>query len=250
VVWENRWEQIGRVQLWSAPVTFRAGTRHEVRWQQGPAGPMFNDRTFVMRDGNTIALNVPPFGDRAGHTGYSYLDTGRMAFYVNDTKLVEIPKYFYDAGGPVPAAESRYRLEFETDRGGLFTNSAEVSGSWTFNSAQTPAGRWTYLPLSSFAFTPHLDIDNTAPGGVPYLVPVSLPRQPGAAPSAVRRISVEVSYDDGATWKPAPLLPVGGTNWVAYLKHPRKGSVSLRGAATFADGGTVDYTVLKAYGLR
>jgi hypothetical protein len=26
--------------------------------------------------------------------------------------------------------------------------------------------------------------------------------------------------------------------------------VSRRGAATFADGGTVDYTVVRAYGLR
>jgi hypothetical protein len=203
----------------------------------------------VMRDGNTMLLNVPPFGDQAGHTGYSWLDTGRMAFYVNDNKLVEIPRYFYDAGGPVPAAESTYRLEYETDRSSLFTSSTSVRGSWTFRSAAAPTGRWTYQPLSSFAFTPWLDIDNSAPAGVPYLLPVSLKRQPGATPSAVRRIDVEVSYDDGTTWRRAPLLHLGGANWVAYVHHPRKGSVSLRGAATFADGGTVDYTVIRAYQL-
>ncbi|HEX6355918.1 S8 family serine peptidase [Actinophytocola sp.] len=252
VRWENRWEQSGRsqVQQLSAPFTVRAGKRYEVRWNQGPAAPTFNNRTFVWRDGDTMFMNVPPFGDQAGHTGYSQLDTGRMAFYVDGTKLVEVPKYFYDAAGPVPAAERSYRLEYEVDRAGTYTNSTAISGSWTFRSATAPTGAWTAMPLSSIGFRPQLDIDNTAPGGLPYLVPVSLTRQPGAAPSAVRSLTVEVSYDDGATWRPAPLLPVGGSNWLAYVKHPKKGSVSLRAAATFADGGTADYTVIDAYQLR
>jgi hypothetical protein len=46
------------------------------------------------------------------------------------------------------------------------------------------------------------------------------------------------------------VLHLGGSNWVAYVRHPRKGSVSLRGVAVFADGGTVDYTVIDAYQLR
>jgi subtilisin family serine protease len=253
VRWENRWEQSGRsqVQQMSAPFTLRPGKRSEVRWNQGPSAPTFNDRTFVWRDGNTMFLNVPPFGDQAGHTGYSQLDTGRMAFSVDGTKLVEIPKYFYDAGGTVPAGEHTYRLEYEVDRSTTFTNSTRISGSWTFRSAAAaPAGGWTSMPLSSIGFRPQLDIANTAPGGLPYLLPVSLTRQPGATPSAVRSLTVEVSYDDGATWRRAPLLPVGGSHWVALVKHPRKGAVSLRAAATFADGGTTDYTVLKAYQLR
>jgi len=252
VEWQTRWEQSGasQDQQWAAPVTYRPGKRYEERWNQGPARPTFNDRTFVVRSGNTIQLNVPPFGDQDGNTGYSLLDSGRVGFYVNGTKLVEIPKYFYDAGGPVPAADSAFRLEYETDRSTGFTNSTKVSGAWTFRSAEVPTDSVTYLPVSNFAFSPELDINNSAHGGIPYLVPVSLKRQPGATPSAVRRITVEVSYDDGATWRSAPLLHLGGSNWVAYVHHPRKGSVSLRGAATFADGGTVDYTVIDAYQLR
>ena len=254
VVWQDRWEQAGasQSQQWPdlTPVAYRPGKRYEVRWNQGPGGPRFNERTFVVRSGNIIQLNVPPFGDQAGHAGYSLLDSGRVGFFVNGTKLVEIPKYFYDAGGPVPAADSAYRLEYEVDRSTGFTNSTKISGSWTFRSAEVPADSVTYLPVSSFAFTPELDLDNTAHGGIPYLVPVSLTRQPGATPSAVRSITVEVSYDEGATWRKVPLLHLGGTNWVALLQHPRKGTVSLTGAATFTDGGTVDYTVIRAYGLR
>jgi hypothetical protein len=81
-------------------------------------------------------------------------------------------------------------------------------------------------------------------------VPVKLTRQAGAAQSAVRRVTVEASYDDGVTWSRVPLAPAGGDSWVAHLRHPRKGSVSLRAGATFADGGAVDYTVIRAYELR
>jgi subtilisin family serine protease len=252
VLWENRWEQAGasQVQQMVTPYTLRAGKRYETRWNQGPAGPTFNDRTFVTRAGNTMVFNVPPFGDQAGHTGYSLLDSGRVRFSVNGTQLVETPKYFYDAGGPVPSADSTYRLEYEVDRTTGFTNSTKISGVWTFRSAQVPADRPTAMPMSSFGFRPALDIANTAPAGIPYLVPVGLTRQPGAAPSAVRRITVEVSYDDGASWRSVPLLHMGGANWVALLKHPAKGSVSLRGSARFADGGTADHTVIDAYQLR
>jgi hypothetical protein len=252
VQWENRWEQTGssQVQQMVAPYTLRAGKRSEMRWNQGPSGPTFNNRTYVTRAGNTMSFNVPPFGDQAGHTGYSLLDSGRVRFFVDGTQLVETPKYFYDAGGPVPAADSTYRLEYEVDRTTGFTNSTRISGAWTFRSAQAPADAATAMPMSSFGFKPVLDIANTAPARVPYLVPVTLTRQPGAAPSAVRRITVDVSYDDGATWRSVPLLHMGGANWVALLKHPAKGSVSLRGSAGFADGGTADYTVIAAYQLR
>lgn len=38
--------------------------------------------------------------------------------------------------------------------------------------------------------------------------------------------------------------------WVLGLIHPGKGSVSMRAHAERADGGTVDYTVIRAYNLR
>lgn len=39
--------------------------------------------------------------------------------------------------------------------------------------------------------------------------------------------SVEVSHDDGVTWKPAELCKVGGA-WLAIVTHPSAGFVSLR----------------------
>ncbi len=195
-------------------------------------------------------MNLPPFGDDAGHTGYSLLDSGRVGFYQNGVKLVEIPKYFYDASGPVPAAEASYKLEYAVDRSTGFTASTKISGSWTFKSAEVGTDKWTYLPLSSFAFTPQVDLNNSAPAGTPYVVPVSLKTQPGSTPSATRKISVDVSYDEGTTWRTTKLIQTGTDTWLAVLRHPAKGSVSFRATAERADGGTVDYTVIRAYNLR
>ena len=253
VSWQHRWEQAGtdQNQLWSEPVTRQPNKRYVVNWQQAPVGPTFNARTFFTRTGNTLSLNVPPFGDRAGNTGYSLLDTGTMALYRDGVKFYDFPTYFYDAGGPVPAAESTYRLEYAVTRGakGGFDIGTAISGSWTFRSGQVGTDKATYLPLAAFHFAPKLDLLNRAKGGRTTHVPVSLGWQPGAAKSAVRTIKVDVSYDDGATWRPAKLTATGRAAWSAVLRPPATGFVSLRASATFADGGTTDYTLIHAYGL-
>jgi subtilisin family serine protease len=252
VSWAHRWEEPGGGQYWQDDVTFRPGKRYQVGWQQAPLGPRFSERVYLARRGNTIQFNLPPFGDQAGHAGYSWLDTGRMTFYQDDRLLAELPTYFYDAGGPVPPAESTYRLEYETTRGGAgqFDIGTEISGSWTFRSGEVGTDRWTSLPVSAVSFEPDLDLTNAAPGGRVYRVPVSLQRQPGAAASVAQRVTVEVSYDDGESWRRVPLAPAGRDEWTAVLRHPRNGYVSLRAHASFADGSTVDYTVLHAYRLE
>lgn len=251
--WERRWEQSGadQNQLYAEPLTWRPDKRYTAKWQQAPIGPTFSSRTYFTRTGNTLSLNVPPFGDRAGTTGYSMLDTGTMALYRDGVKFHDVPTYFYDAGGPVPAAESTYRLEYAVTRGakGGFDIGTAISGSWTFRSGQVGSNKATYLPLAAFRFAPTLDLRNRARGGRTTYVPVSLGWQPGAATSAVRKVTVEVSYDDGATWRPARLTATGRAAWSAGLRLPATGFVSLCASASFADGGSADYTVIHAYGL-
>jgi subtilisin family serine protease len=256
VVWERQmWQLNARNQAehqeMGGYTTFVAGQRYVAEWQEAVTGPRFGRRTYMWRQGNTILFNLPLFGDKAGNTGYSSLDSGRMAFHRDGQKLVEIPAHFYDAGGDVPAAESEYRLEFETTRGGAsgFRNGTAVSGAWTFHSGQVGADAPTYLPLAAFDFRPEVNLGNAAPGGVDFALPVRLQRQPGSATPAVTSITVEVSYNDGAFWQPVPLTPDGVDAWRGTVHHPARGYVSLRGRATFADGSTASLTVLGAYRL-
>ena len=61
--------------------------------------------------------------------------------------------------------------------------------------------------------------------------------------------SLEVSYDDGATWAAAP-VQCEGERFTAVLDHPSTGSyVSLRAAVQDANGNAVEQTIIRAYGL-
>ncbi|MDX3457772.1 S8 family serine peptidase [Streptomyces sp. ME02-8801-2C] len=252
-MWETRYNQYAadgtfQTQFLTNYETYRPGKRYTTEWQKAVPGPRFSRTTTVVRDGNRLSFNVPMAGDQAGHTGYSAYDTSRVAFYYGDRKIVELDYPWTDASGTVPAAEATYRLEYSAERsakGGGFDLGTSVSGSWTFRSGETSGGQ-TALGLSAFDFAPVVDRNNT--GGLP-VVPMRLVRQPGAAASAVRSVSVEVSYDDGKNWRKAHLAKTGRDAWLMPLpgRPVPGGYVSLRASAGFADGGAVEYRVIRGY---
>ncbi|ROP42657.1 hypothetical protein [Saccharothrix texasensis] len=66
----------------------------------------------------------------------------------------------------------------------------------------------------------------------------------------VAKPAVQVSFDDGTTWRPAPLVKVG-QRWLAAVVHPAGAKfVSLKARARDAAGNAVDQTIIRAYGLR
>ena len=66
----------------------------------------------------------------------------------------------------------------------------------------------------------------------------------------VRDLDVDVSYDDGVTWR-WPLLVKVGNSWLALLFHPANARfVSLRAAADDSAGNSVQQTILRAYRLE
>ncbi|GII92448.1 hypothetical protein Ssi02_26790 [Sinosporangium siamense] len=80
-------------------------------------------------------------------------------------------------------------------------------------------------------------------------MPVRIERNPGAARSGVRSLTLEVSTDDGATWQPLPVKRRGAT-WTAQVTNPGSpGAVSLRGTAVDRAGNKVVQTVIRAYGI-
>ncbi|MEU9167102.1 S8 family serine peptidase [Streptomyces sp. NPDC048420] len=253
-MWETRYNQYAadgtfQTQFLTNYETYKPGKRYTTEWQKAVPGPRFGRTTTVARDGNTLSFNVPMAADQAGHTGYSAYDTSRVAFYHGDQKLVELDYPWTDAAGTVPAAEATYRLEYSAERsatGGGFELGTSISGSWTFRSGEVSGH--TPLGLSAFDFAPVVDQNNT--GRLP-VVPMRLVRQPGAAASAVRSVSVEVSYDDGDSWRKARSVKTGRDAWAVPLpgRPVSGGYVSLRAKAGFADGGAVEYRVIRGYRL-
>lgn len=71
--------------------------------------------------------------------------------------------------------------------------------------------------------------------------------QPGSSYGEVRRLTVDVSYDDGRTWNRAPLIVAPGGRQV-LLDHPAgTGFVSLRANVADGRGNTTEQTIIRAY---
>jgi subtilisin family serine protease len=234
-------------------VKYRPGQVYKDVWHTGPFGPALPAQQWpeqwVSRTGDIIIVDVPLYGDRAGHAGYSRTDTSRTALYRGD-ELVGETEYSAFGVFDVPPEPAEYRVEVADTRS-VGDLSTEVSGVWTFRSAHVPGEDvFARLPLSAVRFAPRLDADNAAAVGRSFQIPVTVQRQPGAPDGKVTSLTVEVSYDDGKTWLKAPLRRDGG-GWVAEVKHPdAAGFVSLRASSTDSGGNTVTQTVVHAYRLK
>ena len=158
-----------------------------------PAAPDFGLARFE----DQIAVRVPLFTDSNGGAGrVGHRNRAKTPLFHNGTKLGERdrPSAIFD----VPAAEGSYRAEMEHSR--TADVSTKVSGAWTFKAKHTT--EVTHLPLSVVRFLPKLDDKDTAHGRV-LLVPLKVEQQESTP--KVKRVTVEVSFDDGATWKQVPV---------------------------------------------
>ncbi|MFS1301878.1 hypothetical protein [Streptosporangium longisporum] len=229
--------------LESPPTRYTPGRVHRESWNRGVFGPVLTPQDGVsdalVRSGGSIRVDVPMYGDGAGHSGTARTTGARVALYRDGDLITERPGL--GAKFTVPAEAARYRLVVEAERGAPATLSTRLSVAWTFRSEE--AEGTVPLPVSVVRFSPPLDARNTAPGGVPYRVPVTVQAQPGSAAGTSRDLVVEVSYDDGATWSRAPVHGGG-----AVLRHPAAGGfASLRATSTDTAGNTVEQTVIRAY---
>ncbi|MBF9130653.1 hypothetical protein I0C86_17055 [Plantactinospora sp. S1510] len=121
---------------------------------------------------------------------------------------------------------------------------------WTFRSRQKASTLPVALPLLAVRYAPVLGAGRTAPAGKPFLIPIRVEHQPGSTGGSVSKLTVQVSYDDGTTWRTAPIKLDGGS-WVAAVTHPADaGHVSLRAIVADSLGSQVEQTIIRAYLLR
>ena len=150
---------------------------------------------------------------------------------------------------PVGPESAIYEVDTEVSRDYPWSaSSSEQRARWTFRSEHDPDAVPDALPLHVVRFDAELDEHGRAPTG-PFELGVRVEHWPGAPVGAVEDVTIEASYDEGATWHPAPVSP-GPDGWVVELDHPAGASwVALRAHATDTDGNTVDQTIIRAYEL-
>jgi hypothetical protein len=232
---------------------YQPGRSYRRTWSQGVFGPQFGEPRDlgglsygVTRQGDTFTAAFDQFVDSAPNHGgiFSKPVPGRGRLYRNGELITELP-YAGPLRTDLPPEPATYRLEM-TVTTPIVEVSTDVTTAWTFRSGHVDDNKAMALPLLGVRYTPKLDDRNHARPGNGYQIPVEVYRQPTAGSAVVADLTVEVSYDDGGTWRKAPLTP-NGEHWLATVNNPPAGAVSLRTLATDTDGNQVQQTTIRAY---
>ncbi|WP_239516003.1 MULTISPECIES: S8 family serine peptidase [unclassified Streptomyces] len=223
------------------PVAYQAGRTYRERFAAGVFGPRMAPEQghALFRRGDDLFGGPPLLSDGAGHTGRDFVGQGETVLYrdgkVMGTQDVELS----DSGGfTLPAANAAYKLVTSFTRPETVARtSTKVTATWWFRSKTTPEDKKVTVPVSTVHFSPELSLRGTSPADRKVRVPVTV------LGGKSKSLTVQVSYDDGRTWRTVPV-----TSGAATVKNPAKGGhVSLRGTVTDASGNRSEITVTRAY---
>ncbi|WP_137989466.1 S8 family serine peptidase [Streptomyces vilmorinianum] len=210
------------------------------------------------RAGNQLRFNTPGWGDSGpDHTGFGNVwgDDSMTQFtevYVNGTRVdrrMSSGAYAWNA----PAEEAEFKVVTDTTLDpARWRLSSRGHAEWTFRSKETPQDRDTFLPLINLGFDVDTDLRGDVRGG--GRVPVALFAEyvKGAAGTGtIGGGSLEVSYDEGATWQRVALRSTAGGAWTGELRVPDGAAfVSLRAGASDDRGGSVKQEIIRAVGVK
>jgi subtilisin family serine protease len=235
--------------IWSFR-SYRPG-RYQSGWNRAPLGPAFGDPGAgwgVTRAGSQlqVALTLLSGSDPEQYTAPPLGMAGTTTLSRDGVSLGTSAGP--GAGAfPIPDSPGTYTLRAVATRSvpwSVIGTSADVT--WTFREpgAAAPVAP---LPLLVVRARGEVDEHDVAPAGSPYRLSLEVQHQPGAPEGRLAGLAVEASYDDGATWTPAPTEREGDGGF-AVLHHPAgDGFVSLRITARDAGGSSVTQTVIRAY---
>ncbi|MFD8937348.1 S8 family serine peptidase [Streptomyces sp. NPDC059578] len=239
----DEWGPVPEVwQSLPAAETYLPGRTYRKAFNTGVLGPRLGDHFGLYREGNEVYGMVPLFSDARRNLGRSDLASVRTTLHRGDVLVGENDDALFGwKSFRVPADEAEYRLSTSVTRAAtVATNASRVDASWTFRSAAGPAGA-TRLPASVAWFDASVAPDGTVPAGRVQVFPVRV--EGTAAGTAVRSLTVQASYDGGASWDEQ-----GVRNGKVSVRNPAAGrDVSLRARLVDRDGNVSTVTVHDAY---
>jgi len=155
-------------------------------------------------------------------------------------------RFYRPIAVPPGPATYRYVLDLERPRD-LFLLSTRVWAAWTFRSEHVASDAPRSLPLLTARWLPQLDDHHRAHGPI-MILPLAIDRTP-AATAPIAHVTVEASFDDGATWTRVTGAGLGDA-WLGVLTHPRGAAfVSLRASVEDTAGERVEQAVIRAYAV-
>ncbi|GGV37463.1 peptidase [Streptomyces longisporoflavus] len=245
----------------SGLVGYRGGKRGELNWFKPVWHPWLGTGLGwgQTRTGNNLEFNVPGWGDSGpDHTGFGDVWNDDSMTQVSEVyangELVDRKKssgvYVWDAD-PAPTT---YKVVTDTTLDPRRWRLATKGHSeWTFESKETAVDRRTFLPLLNLGFDVDTDLAGDVRGGRSVRVGIFAEYVKGAVGTgSVGGGKLEVSYDEGKTWKSVGLDRRGsGAAWEGKLKVPGSAEfVSLRASAKDDRGGSVTQEIVRAVGVK
>ncbi|MBD3923280.1 S8 family serine peptidase [Nocardioides cavernae] len=242
------WEQRGEER------PYRRGEERTLGWFEPVARPRTGPGYWQpRRSGNFFAVNVPfaSTGDDGVTGSMEDGSTVVTRLYAGDDLIDESP--FQAVQREVPATDgwSDYRFEMDTTRPDGWRLATRTSTVWDFRAQTSESGDWVNLPLLQLDYDLDTDLGGRLTGrtqevGLRAFQPPSVE---GAG--RVADATLEVSYDDGATWKRAELVREKVGAWSATVRIPaRVAHLSLRATASDDAGNRVTQEVVRAAGVR
>ncbi|WP_308011763.1 S8 family serine peptidase [Actinacidiphila acidipaludis] len=249
----NGWSQSayadGMVFEAGAKTSYRPGSTQSEEWFKPIERPYLNDDySLPTRTGDHLYIDAPAWGSH-DHVGMSQMEDGtgqQQTLYQGTTQLGT--GNFTNVSGDAPGSgRLPYRLLVTGQRDLPFTPySSSTRTEWDFSSAATPDGSAAVLPLVQLDY--EIATDTAGRAGRHDSLTVTAAQLPGAVGAGrIGAVTLEVSYDDGTTWRKATADHDGGYR----LDAPHAASyVSLRASAVDSAGNAVHQTVIRAFGLR
>ncbi|MGY0020164.1 S8 family peptidase [Streptomyces sp. cg35] len=218
--------------------TFRAGHTYKETFNTGVFGPLMDESDNIVRSGNTLYAFLRMFDDGQGHDGSTTLESAHTKLTRDGETLVDKDDDIEYASFAVPAEDGTYTLSTTATRSeDIALVGTRVDASWTFRSKDGDK----LIPASMVRFHPELDLGSTAKAGKKLTMPVEV--QGAAAGDNLKSLTVEASYDNGATWQKLTVK-----HGKASLKAPAKGKgVTLRAEVVDQQDNTSTVAVHNAF---
>ncbi|TDO36429.1 subtilisin family serine protease [Kribbella sp. VKM Ac-2527] len=229
----------------SQPTQYRAGRTYRERWNAAAFVPTPGAASVA---GGDLLIGVYTNTDADGHVGFTLTDKASSKLYRDGELIGENTEFGYVELTDVPAGKAAYKFVTTGTRASYSGFSTRTDLTWTFTSKGEDEEEFG---VRTVRYLPEVDDRNVAKREPVTVLPVRLAQLPGATLPAMKKISLQVSGDDGKTWQRAAVVPTGGDAYKAIFATPKGAkSVSFKANLVDAAGNTTEQTTISAYRLR
>ncbi|MEV7628992.1 S8 family serine peptidase [Actinoplanes sp. NPDC089786] len=242
----------------NAPTVYPAGSVRKEHWfgpvQRPRLIPDATSNPVFRQEGGWFFAVIPGWGDSgAAHEGntFTWDADNTIRLYQGDRLVGQTDRYDRQLkAGNLADERLPYRLVSENKRDAWAgPYSIDTRTEWGFTSGAVAPGAPIEVPaLIQLDYAVDTDVAGRAARDAGLTISaLTLPTATGAGP--IRSVALEVSYDDGVTWRPGRLRE-GNRGWRTHLDAPATAQfVSLRTTARDTKGNTVDQRITRAFGL-